>query len=85
MAKEHKVLEMHYGERQEHLLQGFAELILLHAGTDLGLRQTVAVVAESGGPSVSHVALHEKIRLSAPHLHALVGRLAQGDEATPER
>ena len=60
-------------------------LILLHAGADLGLRQTVAMVAERGGLSVSHVALHKKIRLSAPYLRALVGRLAQGDEATPER
>ncbi|WP_437626661.1 hypothetical protein [Sorangium sp. So ce1151] len=61
------------------------QLVLLHAGVDLGLRQTVAVVAESGGPSVSHVTLHKKMRLSAPYLRALVGQLAQGEEATPER
>jgi hypothetical protein len=85
LAKEHKVLEVQYGDAKITSASDLLRLVLLHAGVDLGLRQTVALVAESGGPSVSHVTLHKKMRLSAPYLRALVGRLAQGEEATPER
>src|SRR4051812_24617783 len=85
LAKEHKVLEVQYGAAKITSAGDLLRLVLLHAGADLGLRQTVAVMAESGGPRVSHVTLHKKMRLSAPYLRALVGRLAQGEEATPER
>jgi hypothetical protein len=44
--------------------------VLVHAGADKPLRQTVAVVAEDGGPAVSHVTLHKKMRLAAPYLRA---------------
>lgn len=85
LAKEHKVLEVQYGDAKITTASDLLRLVLLHAGADLGLRQTVAVMAESGGPSVSHVTLHKKMRLSAPYLRALVGQLAQGGDATPER
>jgi Transposase DDE domain len=86
LAKEHKVLEVQYGDAKITSASDLLKLILLHAGVDLGLRQTVALVAESGGPSVSHVTLHKKMRLSAPYLRTLVGRLAkEEEEATPER
>lgn len=87
IAKEKKVLQVQYGEAKitsgSHLLR----LILLHAGADLGLRQTVALAAESDLPAVSHVALHRKMRLAAPFLRELVGRLVRGadDAVTPER
>lgn len=42
-------------------------------------------MAASGGPSVSHVTLHKKMRLSAPLLRALVAQLSGGSEASPER
>ncbi|MGH3054587.1 MAG: hypothetical protein ACRDL7_06370 [Gaiellaceae bacterium] len=83
LAKEHKVLEVQYGPAKITSASDLLRLVLLHAGADLGLRQTVAVVAESGGPSVSHVTLHKKMRLSAPYLRALVARLAQGEVAAP--
>lgn len=85
LAKEHKVLEVQYGNAKITSASDLLRLVLLHAGADLGLRQTVAVMAESGGPRVSHVTLHKKMRLSASYLRALVGQLAQGEEATPER
>jgi hypothetical protein len=85
LAKEHKVLEVQYGDAKITMASELLRLILLHAGADLGLRQTVAIMAESGGPKVSHVTLHKKMRLSAPYLRALVGQLAQGGDATPER
>lgn len=86
LAKEHKVLEVQYGGAKIRTARDLLRLILLHAGADLPLRQTVATMAESeGGPDVSHVTLHKKMRLAAPYLRALVSRLAGGNEAIPER
>jgi hypothetical protein len=86
LAKEHKVLEIQYGEAKITSAADLLRLILLHAGADLGLRQTVTLVAEGGGPQVSHVTLHKKMRLAAPFLRAIVGRLtAMSADAAPER
>lgn len=62
-------------------------MILLHVGADLPLRQTVACVAQGGGPSVSQVWLHQKMRRAEPYLATLVQRMVSrvGQEATPER
>ena len=84
LAKEHKVLEVQYGEAKITTGSALLRLILLHAGVGLGLRQTVALVAESGGPAVSHVTLHQKMRLAGPYLRALVGGLTKGSaQASP--
>jgi hypothetical protein len=85
LAKEHKVLEVQYGEAKITTGSDLLRLILLHAGADLGLRQTVALMAASGGPSVSHVALHKKMKLTAPYLRALVAEMTQAGGANPER
>lgn len=86
LAKEHKVLETQYGEAKITTADGLLRLVLLHAGADFPLRQTVATVAESGGPDVSHVTLHKKMRLAAPYLKALLGRLtAMSADGMPER
>jgi len=86
LAKEHKVLETQYGEAKITTATGLLRLVLLHAGANVPLRQTVATVAESGGPEVSHVTLHKKMRLAAPYLKALLGRLtAMSAETAPER
>jgi hypothetical protein len=85
LAKEHKVLEIQYGEAKITSGRDLLRLILLHAGADLGLRQTVTLAAEGGGPSVSHVTLHKKLRLAGPFLKALVKRLTGGEQAAPER
>jgi hypothetical protein len=88
LAKEHKVLQVQYGVDVAKITTAsvLLRLILLHAGTNLGLRQSVALVAEGGGPAVSHVTLHKKMRLSASYLKALVGRLAAaGADGAPER
>ena len=66
LANEYKTLEVQYGPAKITNARDLLRLVLLHAGTDLGLRQTVALMAESGGPSVSHVTLHKKMRLAAP-------------------
>lgn len=72
VAKECGVLEVQYGDARIKSARELLRLILLHAGADLGLRQTVTLVAEQGGPKVSHVTLHKKMRLAAPFLRALV-------------
>ena len=88
LAKEHKVIEVQYGEGVAKIRTASAllRLVLLHAGVGLGMRQTVALVAASGGPDISHVTLHKKERLSASYLAALVGRLtSMSAETAPER
>lgn len=85
LAQENKVLEVQYGQAKITTGRDLLRLILLHAGADLKLRQTVALMAESGGPDVSHVTLHKKMRLAAPYLRALVARLSNTGEASPER
>jgi len=84
LARQHKVLETQYGEAKIKTADDLLRLILLHAGADLGLRQTVTLMAEAKGPAVSHVTLHKKMRLSAGYLRALVDRLTRGQETAPE-
>ena len=85
LAREHKTLETQYGPAKLKSARDLLRLIFLHAGANLALRQAVALMAEGGGPSVSHVTLHKKMRLAAPLLRALVTRLADGGELSPER
>lgn len=84
LAKENKALEVQYGNAKITSADDLLRLILLHAGANVALRQTVVMVAASGGVDVSHVTLHKKMRLAAPFLRALVQRLA-GDPAPAER
>lgn len=85
LAKEQKVLEVQYGAARITSARDLLRLILLHAGAGLGLRQTVSLMAESGGCSVSHVTLHKKMRLAAPYLRALVTRLVGAAGTSAER
>ncbi|HNY81194.1 MAG TPA: IS4 family transposase [Sedimentisphaerales bacterium] len=85
LAKEFKVLEVQYGPAKITTARDLLRLVLLHVGADLKLRQAVALMAESGGPTVSHVTLHKKMRLAGPYLRALVGRVASATETSPER
>ena len=55
LAKENKVLEVQYGEAKITSASDLLRLILLHAGANLPLRQTVGLMAEAGGPQASHV------------------------------
>jgi hypothetical protein len=51
--------------------------VLLHCGNDIPLRQTVAILAKSGGIDISHVTLHRKMKRVGPLLQEIVGRMAQ--------
>lgn len=87
LAVEHRLLNMQWSNSKLKHADELLQLILLHAGADLPLRQTVATVAESGGPCVTQVYLHQKMRRAQPFLAALVERMTTEMErnASPER
>ena len=85
LAVEHKQLETQYGNAKLTSASWLLRFILLHTGANLPLRQTVALMAEAGGPSLSAMRLHMKMRRAAPYLQSLVGRMVGWTtEAKPE-
>ena len=87
LALEHRVLNTQWPGVRVDNAATLLRFILLHVGADLALRQTVATIAKSGGPKVTQVWLHKKMRRAQPYLAALVQRLvgASGSQAVPER
>jgi DDE family transposase len=75
LANEHKQLETQYGNAKITTADWLLRFILLHAGANLPLRQTVAMIAEAGGPSLSAMRLHMKMRRASPYLQSLVERM----------
>lgn len=75
LAHEHKQLETQYGNAKLTTADWLLRFILLHVGANLPLRQTVAMMAEAGGPSLSAMRLHMKMRRATPFLQALVERM----------
>lgn len=85
LADEHKQLETQYGNAKLTTASWLLRFILLHTGANLPLRQTVALMAEAGGPMLSAMRLHMKMRRAAPYLQALVERMVGWTaEAKPE-
>ena len=74
LADEHKQLETQYGNAKITSADWLLRFILLHVGANLPLRQTVAMMAEAGGPTLSPMRLHMKMRRASPYLQALVER-----------
>jgi hypothetical protein len=86
LADEHKQLETQYGNAKIKTADELLRLIFLHTGANLPLRQTVALMAEAGGPSLSAMRLHMKMRRAVPYLQALAERMVGwASEATPEK
>jgi hypothetical protein len=75
LADEHRQLETQYGNAKITSADWLLRFILLHTGANLPLRQTVALIAESGGPTLSAMRLHMKMRRATPYLQALVERM----------
>jgi len=75
LAKEHRQVETQYGNAKITSADWLLRFILLHVGANLPLRQTVAMMAEAGGPSLSAMRLHMKMRRATPFLQALVERM----------
>lgn len=72
LAVDHKQLLVQHGNAKITNAGDLLRLILVHAAADLPLRQTVALVAEAGGPSLSPMRLHKKMIRASGYLHALV-------------
>jgi len=86
LASEHKQLETQYGNAKVTSADDLLRLVFLHVGPNLPLRQTVVLAGEAGGPQLSAMRLHMKMRKAAPYLHALVQRMATGmGDAAAER
>lgn len=86
LAAEYQQAETKFGNAKIRDGATLLQFILLHVGADLPLRQTVAVMAEAGGPKLSPMRLHKKMVRAAPYLRALVERMvAWPVEGAPER
>jgi hypothetical protein len=75
LAVEHKQLNTQWANAKVSSADVLLRFIFLHVGADMPLRQTVAVMAESGGPSMSAVRLHYRMRRAQPYLASLVARM----------
>lgn len=84
LALEHGLIKTQWPNAKVSTAAELLRFILLHVGADLPLRQTVATIAESGGPSLSAVWLHHRMRKARGYLAALVSRLTATVDATPE-
>jgi hypothetical protein len=85
LAREHRQVETQYGNAKITSAQLLLRFILLHVGANLPLRQTVALMAEAGGPSLAPMRLHKKMCRAAPYLQALVARMVDWpSRAQPE-
>jgi len=86
LAHDHKLLETKYGNAKITSANDLLRLILVHAAIGLPLRQTVALVAEAGGPDISPMRLHKKMIRAADYLHALVSAMVRAPaNLAPER
>lgn len=85
LADEHKQVQTQFGNAKIRTADDLLRLALLHVGADLPLRQTVALMAEGGGPAVSHVRLHKKMFRALPYFRALVRSMVNTTPADPER
>lgn len=86
LAHEHKQLQVQYGNAKFTTADELLRAVLLHVGADMPLRQTAAVLAESGGPVVTPNRIHMKMRNVARYLQALVARMTTWTgECAPER
>jgi hypothetical protein len=85
LAREHKMLEVRYGNAKIRTAQDLLRLVFVHVGCDLPLRQTVAVVGATGGPQLSARRLHKKMQRAPSYPEALIARMVPvGEHARPE-
>ena len=86
LAEEHKQVRLQWSSAKITSVDQLLRLIFVHVGADLPLRQTVALVGDSGGPKLSAVRLHVKMRSALPYLEALVARMTSFTaDGAPER
>lgn len=75
LAVEHGMLKTQWKNAKITSVDDLLRLLFVHGGSDVPLRQTVTLVKEAGGPDISAVVLHKKMRKAAPFLGELIARL----------
>jgi hypothetical protein len=86
LADEHDVLRIQHGNAKIRSADQLLWIFFVHAGLDLPLRQTAAVVEQAGGPVVSPMRIHKKLIRSVSYLQALLERMAPlANERSAER
>jgi hypothetical protein len=86
LAADYEQVETKFGNAKIRTADDLLRVVLLHVGANLPLRQTVTMMAESGGPSLSPMRLHKKMCRAAPYLRDLVTRMVDWPlEGAPER
>src|SRR5579859_937005 len=86
LADEHRQVETQYGNAKIRTADDLLRFTLLHVGANMPLRQTVAIMAEAGGPSLSPMRLHKKMCRAAPYFQALLQRMLTWPiDGSPER
>lgn len=81
LARKMRLVNLQWSNAKVRSAEELLRFIFLHVGADLPLRQTVATIAEAGGPQLTPVALHHKMRRAQPYLAALVTRMTAEVEA----
>jgi hypothetical protein len=85
LACEHELLETKFGNAKITRAADLMRFLLVHTVADIPLRQTVALVAEAGGPDISHVVLSKRLIRSEAYLRDLVTQmLGPAVDASPE-
>lgn len=86
LADEHKQINRQWPNAKVQDAKTLLRFVFAHVGADLPLRQTVVAVGEAGGPKLSAVRLHLRMRRAHPYLAALVSRMLPASvEVVPER
>jgi hypothetical protein len=86
LAVKHGAIRTQYDDARITNADDLLRLVFVHVGANMPLRQTVALFAESCGPTVSPNCLHKRMRKAAPYLQALVaGMTAWTSECEPSR
>lgn len=86
LADEHEQVETKFGNAKIRTASELLRLILVHAACDLPLRETVALVAEAGGPDIAPMRLHKKMVRAVEYLRVLVTQMIRDlPDATPEK
>jgi hypothetical protein len=85
LAVLHKQLNAQWPNAKVTSAAVLLRFIFLHVGANMPLRQTVTLVAESGGPRLSAVRLHYRMRRARPYLAALVTKMVPTIGAAPEQ
>lgn len=85
LADEYSQVETKFGNAKIRTASDLLQMILVHAACDLPLRETVALVAEAGGPDIAPMRLHKKMIRAVDYLRALVlGMVKDLPQASPE-